>query len=219
MQDAVAEDRRARAEPTGWLVNRFVVPASRLAELPDADLRLSVVVDGPTRLDDPRIESVEVRADLDRVGGSTLEVYVELPADAELEDWIPELAARGLRAKLRCGGTSVPTAARVAAFVRACRRHEVAFKATAGLHHPIRTDGEHGFLNLLAAAAFGDEEAILGDAQTTSFSLDDGALRWRDRQASASEVARVRRELFVGFGSCSVREPVDDLTALGVLPT
>jgi hypothetical protein len=218
MPDAIAEDRRARSEPTGWLLNRFVVPASRLADVPDADLRLSVVMDRPTRLGDPRIEAVEVPGDPDRLEVSALEVYVEMPADAEVADWIPALAVRGLRAKLRCGGASVPTNARVAAFVRACRDHGVAFKATAGLHHPIRRDGEHGFLNLLAAAVLGDEDAILADADARSFTIDDGALRWRDRAANASEITRVRRGLFVGFGSCSVREPVDDLTALGILP-
>jgi hypothetical protein len=28
------------------------------------------------------------------------------------------------------------------------------FKATAGLHHPVRSNGEHGFLNVLAAVVF-----------------------------------------------------------------
>jgi hypothetical protein len=218
MPEALAEDRRVRAEPTGWLVNRFVVPASRLADLPGADLPLSVVLDRRVGLDDSRIEAVEVPGDPDGLEVSRAEVYVELPTEADVAAWIPDLAARGLRAKLRCGGASVPTVARVAAFVRACRDHRVAFKATAGLHHPVRRDGGHGFLNLLAAAALGDEEAILEDADATSFSLDDEALRWRDRAVSAAAIARVRRDLFVSFGSCSVQEPVDDLTALGILP-
>jgi hypothetical protein len=40
MADALAEDARVRAEPTGWIVNRFVVPASRLGELDDRPLPL-----------------------------------------------------------------------------------------------------------------------------------------------------------------------------------
>ena len=50
-----------------------------------------------------------------------------------------------------------------------------------------------------------------------AFSLSEGALRWREREAGAAEVARVRRSLFGGFGSCSVAEPADELRALGIL--
>src|SRR5579875_2308885 len=70
-----------------------------------------------------------------------------------------EVAARGLRAKIRCGGERVPSVEELAAFVRDCRERGIVFKATAGLHHAYPTAaGEHGFLNLLAAAVFGDEE-------------------------------------------------------------
>src|SRR2546422_5361908 len=40
--------------------------------------------------------------------------------------------------------------------------------------------------------------------------------RSRDRSAGADELARVRRELFAGFGSCSAQEPIDELEALGL---
>jgi hypothetical protein len=53
--------------------------------------------------------------------------------------------------KLRCGGARVPSAGEVAEFIRRCRYEGLRFKATAGLHHALPTDGEHGFLNLLAA--------------------------------------------------------------------
>ena len=93
------------------------------------------------------------------------------------------------------------------------------FKATAGLHHAVRANGEHGFLNLLAAVVFdGEEEAALADADPTAFALDAGSFTWRDRSASAGELARVRRELFHSIGSCSFFEPVDELEALGMLP-
>jgi hypothetical protein len=77
----------------------------------------------------------------------------------------------------------------------------IPFKATAGLHHPVRRDDEHGFLNLLSAAVFGDEEAALAETEP-----------------AAEELAGVRQRLFVSIGSCSFREPIDDLTALGVFP-
>jgi hypothetical protein len=94
----------------------------------------------------------------------------------------------------------------------------IPFKATAGLHHPIRHDDEHGFLNLLSAAVFGDEEAALAETEPHAFSLTADTLRWRNREAGAEKLATVRRRLLVSIGSCSFREPVDDLTALGVFP-
>ena len=47
--------------------------------------------------------------------------------------------------------------------------------------------------------------------------LDAGGLRWRDREAGADELARVRREQLVAVGSCSFFEPVDELQELGIL--
>ena len=105
----------------------------------------------------------------------------------------------------------------LAEFVQACRRLEIPFKATAGLHQPLRHDDEHGFLNVLAAAVFGDEEEALEEEDPGAFAVDGDAFRWRDRSADAEEIALVRRDLFVSFGSCSAREPIDGLAALGLL--
>jgi hypothetical protein len=213
MADALAEDARARAAPEGWLVRRFVVPASRLDELGDADLPLSVVVDAPYDGGDPRVEAVESRPGADPGGlvGLAPEVYVELPTDLE------RLAALALRAKVRCGGAVVPTVEELASLVRRCRERGLPFKATAGLHHAVRRDGQHGFLNLLAAAVFGDEEAALAEEDPGAFALTSDGLAWRDRSAGAKELAAVRGRLFAGFGSCSVAEPVEELQALGTL--
>src|SRR5579875_1636751 len=132
-REALAEDRRARASEHAWLLGRLVWPASALAELPqDEERALALVEAGVERQDDA--------------------VYLE---GVPLE----EVAARGVRAKVRCGGEQVPTVEELAAFVRGCRERGIVFKATAGLHHAYPTAaGEHGFLNLLAAAVFGDEE-------------------------------------------------------------
>jgi hypothetical protein len=215
--DALAEEERIRASEHGWLVGRFVARASQLAELGDVPLRLTVVLDDDAapRVD-PRVEAVEVppavAADVDT---TVEEVYVERPVDGL--DWLDEVAALGRRAKVRCGGASVPSVAELAAFVRRCRKLGVPFKATAGLHHPVAAPGRHGFLNLLAAATFGDEERALADEDPTAFALGDGRFAWRGREAGAAEIARVRRDVFVSFGSCSVAEPVEDLEALGLL--
>jgi hypothetical protein len=213
MDAALEEDARVRAAPEAWLVRRFVVPASRLEELGDADLPLALVLDAPYGGGDRRVEAVEARpgADPDVVAGLAPEVYVELPSDLE------RLASLGQRAKVRCGGAAVPSVAELADVVRRCRELGLVFKATAGLHHAVRTGGEHGFLNLLAAAVFGDEEAALAEEDAGTFSLDATAFRWRDDSATGAEVARVREGLFAGFGSCSVAEPVDELRALSIL--
>ena len=118
---------------------------------------------------------------------------------------------------MRCGGAAIPPVPALAEFVQACRRLEIPFKATAGLHQPLRHDDEHGFLNVLAAAVFGDEEEALEEEDPGAFAVDGDAFRWRDRSAGAEEIALVRRDLFVSFGSCSAREPIDGLAALGLL--
>ena len=142
------------------------------------------------------------------------EVYVELPASGEGLD---DVAAAGYRAKVRCGGVSAPGVEQLASFVRACREQGVAFKATAGLHHAVAAEGRHGFLNLLAAVLFGDEEAALAERDESAFELDAGAFAWRGRSAGVEQIERARRESFLAFGSCDAREPADELRALGFL--
>jgi hypothetical protein len=119
--------------------------------------------------------------------------------------------------KIRCGGARIPPVDEVAAFVRRCRERGLLFKATAGLHHAYPTEaGEHGFLNLLAAAVFGDEEEALR-APRGSFELDSASFRWRTREADAERCARTRETLFASIGSCSFFEPVGELEELGIL--
>jgi hypothetical protein len=186
LPDALAEDRRARASPDAWLLGRFVVPAG----ITFAGRELAVVEAGVERQD-----GVE---------------YLEGVAPAEA-------AKLGARAKVRCGGNSTPTVQELAAFVRGCREHGVVFKATAGLHHAYPTEaGEHGFLNLLAAVVFGDEEEALC-AGPGSFALDEQSFRWSARAAGADELSRLREELFHSIGSCSFFEPVGELHELGLL--
>jgi hypothetical protein len=190
--EALAEDRRARASEHAWLLGRLVWPAALVGELDASDEReVAFVETGIERHDE-------------------VEYLEDVPLD--------EIAARGVRAKLRCGGEQIPPVDEVAAFVRGCRERGLVFKATAGLHHAYPTAaGEHGFLNLLAAAVFGDEEAALA-APAGSFELDAEAFRWDGRSASPRQLADVRAALFHSIGSCSFFEPVDELERLGMLP-
>jgi hypothetical protein len=136
--------------------------------------------------------------------------------------------------KLRCGGlepSDYPSAGQLAFAVAACRRAGVPFKATAGLHHPLRHQDEgagarmHGFLNLFGAAVLAQagqmpEEAVaemLEDGSAESFRFADGSFGWKEHEASAGEVEAARHELATSYGSCSFDEPRDDLRALGLL--
>jgi hypothetical protein len=118
------------------------------------------------------------------------------------------------RTKLRCGGARIPPIEEVAQFIRHHRAHRVRFKATAGLHHALPTDGEHGFLNLLAACVFGDEEEMLA---TRDIGLDAESFRASGRAAGPEDCARMRRELFASIGACSFAEPIDELKAMRIL--
>ena len=189
--EALAEDRRARQSEHAWLLGRLVWPASRLAELPQDEGRALAVVDSGNERQDEA-------------------VYLEgVPLD--------EVAARGLRAKIRCGGERVPTVEELAELIRGCRDRGLVFKATAGLHHAYPTEkGEHGFLNVLAAAVFGDEEEALRE-RAPAFALDVTSFRWRDREALPTRLADVRASLFHSVGTCSFFEPVAELEQLGLL--
>jgi hypothetical protein len=189
--EALAEDRRARASEHAWLLGRLVWPAAQLSELPQDEGRsLAVVEAGSERQDEA--------------------VYLEgVPLD--------EVAARGLRAKIRCGGERIPTVEELAELVRGCRARGLVFKATAGLHHAYPTDaGEHGFLNLLAAAVFGHEEEALRE-RPPAFALDAVSFRWRDQEALPARLADVRASLFHSIGTCSFFEPAEELEGLGIL--
>ncbi len=220
LHDALEEDRRARESASAFVLARFVCPASRLEELPDVGRGVSVVLDAPLGANG-RVEAVETRTpdDLASLVRVLPEVYVEVPLDDAVEERLDALAARGLRAKVRCGGAMVPSVAQLARFVRACNERGLVFKATAGLHHAIGRDGEHGFLNLLAAVVFGDEEEeALEERDADAFALNADGFSWRDRSAGPEELVAARRDRLHSIGSCSFFEPVEELEALGVLP-
>lgn len=218
--EALAEDARAAGSPHAFMLARLVWPASALGEISSSERAISAVFDAPLRADVP-IQAIEVqyRDELESLVGLADEVYVEVPLDDALDERLDAVAALDLHAKVRCGGAEAPSTPDLARFVRACRERDLSFKATAGLHHAVRTNGEHGFLNLLAAAVFdGDEEAALDESDAAAFGVDASTFAWQHRSASADKLARVRRERLHAIGSCSFFEPVEELEALGVLP-
>jgi hypothetical protein len=229
MEDALAEDRAARASEYAWMMNRFVCPASRLDELGEPTAPLSVVLDAPLRasvtsletpLSEPRPDSRELLRTAMALRELSHEVYFELVLGERWRDTVPAavgaIAAVGGRVKLRCGGDFVPSVDQVALVLVSCRQAGVAMKAAAGLHHPLRRGEQHGFLNLLCAAVMADS----GDADTKVLCQVLGAedvTELPTGDLTLEEVRSARRRLLKGFGSCSWRDPVAGLRELGWL--
>ena len=162
--------------------------------------------------------------------------YFEVPLTANVEAIVKAIAAVGGRAKIRTGGVTrdaFPAARDILRFLVACARENVAFKATAGLHHPVRgsfnltykpqseTGTMYGFLNVFLAAALlrrGEPESVvlevLGESDARAFDFSNEYIGWRGHRVDATALREIRRQFAISFGSCSFREPVDELTAL-----
>jgi hypothetical protein len=153
------------------------------------------------------------------------EVFVELSGHVDAAAALPELARAGVRAKLRSGGTSAaafPSVDAVARFVHAAVAAGVPFKATAGLHNALRHRDEdtgfahHGFLNLLAATSAALAGADLAAVARLVAVTEPEPLLEVLQALDPGQAAAVRQS-FVGFGTCSTVEPVEDLAGLGLL--
>jgi hypothetical protein len=212
-EEALEEDRRAVASPHAFILGRLVWSASRLGELSARERRISVVLDASLP-DGARVDAVEVPPgfDLDAVP-AVAEVYVEVPLDDDLESHLEAVEKRRFRAKVRCSGAP----ANLEWFMLECRARDITYKATAGLHHALRSKDEYGFLNLLAASVFADEGA-LHDDDPERFEIRPDGFRWGSQVAGPSEIAEARTRRLHSFGSCSFFEPVEELEALGALP-
>lgn len=160
--------------------------------------------------------------------------FFELPIDADPRGMIAALVGCDAGAKVRTGGVTAdlyPTTGDLARFLHSCAAVEVPFKATAGLHHPVRHQSqqagawEFGFLNVFVAAAFAIcQEApidgiaeILEETDLAAFAFADDRIGWRDRTLEVAEVEDARLGFAISFGSCSFDEPAADLRSAGLL--
>jgi hypothetical protein len=184
-----------------------------------------------------RAASAERIAEVARGIPTWAAAFIEVPLEPDPEPLVAALAAAGLRAKARTGGITadaIPPAGPIVRFLAACIRHGVAFKATAGLHHPLRAEHSltyeagapravmHGYLNVFLAAALlraggTEEEArlLLEEQDPAAFTADANGVAWRGRRFAAAELAAARG-LALSFGSCSFTEPVADLATLNL---
>jgi hypothetical protein len=166
--------------------------------------------------------------------------YFELPLTKELPDLVAAVALSGQRAKIRTGGVTpgaFPGTHDIVRFVRSCLAANVPFKATAGLHHPVRCfrpltyeanspkGTMHGFLNLFLMTGFAREgykpsmlEDVMEEEFEEVFAFDAGGVKWRGEYTlNQWQIELLRAKGIQSFGSCSFDEPVADLQKLGIL--
>lgn len=255
-------DRHRRAQDS-WALGRFVVPLARWTEL-DTCVRdltatgeiwpvsiLAAPADAKAirelkTIDRSRLvfQAVESKvSSAAEVKGAALlarpgtELFVELDLAGDLPAMAAELKRFGVAAKIRTGGVTedaIPSAQQIVAFLRACHKARVRFKATAGLHHAVRGDYRltyendppigvmFGFLNVAMAAALlwngRDDDvllAVLDERSKDAFVFTDTEASWQNERLTKKEIDDAR-SFFTGFGSCSFSEP---MTEIGLAPT
>jgi hypothetical protein len=266
LNESVAHYAHVWRSTERWLLGRLIVPSVSLPEFdelasqgledgsevsvvlgarPETQLAQALGFAGRRNikyriasLEFPPLGASEVR-DLSRSVPNTIETFFEVPVETGFERCINVIAASGALAKVRTGGVTAaafPSPERLVGFLEACSSAGVAFKATAGLHHPARgcypltyepgsrSEIMHGFLNVSLAAAIvytggGSSEAVAALQETSAemFEFRPDGLVWRGRTIAVDDLAASRRLFFRSFGSCSVREPIDELARLRLL--
>jgi len=265
MDDVAANYASYLQSADAWALGRLIVPVARLDELSaamaahvDAKLapwRISALAEPAADAQRIRlwnasanhavVDTVELRAtspdaitDIAR-SFADVTVYVEFPLASDSTPYLDAIVRADVRAKIRTGGVTpdaFPPSEQIARFLRGCADRTLAFKATAGLHHPLRnsyrlTYAPHspqadmfGFLNVFVAGALArkglpERELIdvLEERDPSALKFDDGCIRWRSEEVDIQNLTDIRTTFALAFGSCSFREPIDDLHQLGML--
>lgn len=208
------------------------------------------------------VDSIEIKvnstAELNRLAEScpqSLDCYFEIDCQNDPAAMLEMLArVRGSRApqngngesaknpqrlfaKIRTGSVianQIPSIEQVSRFIAACARDFVPFKATAGLHHPIRNEYRltyetnadcgtmHGFLNMFVATLFAyeyqlDEQNIaniLHERVANNFHFEDDRIQWHHLTIGLDRIEVLRTLSIQSFGSCSFAEPTTELCEL-----
>ena len=188
-----------------WLV----VGKAELDRVPsELDGTLSVL----TNADEPRAAAIEAK----QVVPGAKAAYCEVPIQA-----LDDVKRAGCFAKIRTGGVTpetIPSVEGVAAFILACADHRLPFKATAGLHHPVRAMQPltyeasppralmHGFLNVFLAATFAwhGQRAI----EPVLAEMDPSVFRFGERAGGVTGRSINRKSAMPfahSFGSCCLK--------------
>ncbi|HET8548736.1 MAG TPA: hypothetical protein VFL57_12055 [Bryobacteraceae bacterium] len=259
MATAVRCYEEYRASEYAWMLGNFVAPAGRLAELAALARR-----DGPpwsvNALVGPniageldaieefqhtgtgRVEWIEVKvSSAEQIRAIRERVPRRLGIYFEFTDLALMKAVRdaGARAKVRTGGATaeaIPAAVELARFMVSAGTHEIPLKATAGLHHPVRSEYAltykkdsqhatmHGFVNVLLAAVFAchgvaleELTELLEERSPGAFGFEPDGVTWRYHRLTNMQIRCARERAVASFGSCSFIEPVEELRAAGLL--
>lgn len=185
-----------------------------------------------------KVSGVEAtRATIERLPPDT-SCFLEYTDKADPEILVEQISqvldGRALMAKIRTGGVTpdlIPPPNEVARFIATCAKFDVGFKATAGLHHPIRgpfrltyeneapTSLLFGYLNVFVATMIAFEHfvseniliEILANEDPERFVFEESQLRWDDLCVSKERVIEFRNRGIISFGSCSFLEPTNEL--------
>ncbi len=258
LANAIDHYRRFRTSADAWMLGSFVLPASQVTAFQSAtqttappDERLShwpvslLVEAADLPPDGLHVVAVEAKTNDPAVVRRLVEqwptahVFIELDPTDEREVMWATLRELGAGAKIRTGGTTAdafPSPETVASFILRAADWRVPFKATAGLHHPIRAvhpltyapDSPqgimHGFLNVFLAAAFAwhgmapdNVERVLLEEDVSNFQFTDAGVTWHCQTLPTEAIVAARQSFCRSYGSCSFDEPRADLRALGLL--
>ena len=238
-----------------WALGNLILPVSALAKFEQlsgtANLPVSVVLGGdpereleqishsvrPYHIFECKLPNADRIAPIMRSLPVGARVFFEVELGSVSAGLLTAIRAAGAYAKIRTGGVvqaATPASKDVAHFMFECARRRLTFKATAGLHHPLRNHYRltyeenppvgmmHGFINVIFAAAIlyagaleAEACAVLEETKPTAFLFHSDRVSWRDRSVTLHDIAETRRVLFAGFGSCSFTEPVEESRALG----
>ena len=110
---------------------------------------------------------------------------------------------------------------------------DVPWKATAGLHHPLRCQNdtvgamEFGFLNVFLAGMLArSDENVTADDLTSlltcdaadEFSFDETGVSWGSHRFDIDAIEDTRISFALSYGSCNFEDSWSDLRSLGLLP-
>ncbi len=184
------------------------------------------------------IQASEITAKAKRIP-ENITAFFEIPQLVGLSEYITPLALTRSRAKIRTGGLTqeaFPPIDELVKFLRVCMAANVPFKATAGLHHPLRCQKPltyepdapsglmHGFLNLFLSAAFLRQNLnntfvheLMADTSAEDLRFDDTKIYWKKHELDVQQVLLMRKRGAISFGSCSFIEPIEELQQLSVI--
>ncbi len=221
-----------------WSISLLASDPAQLAEIPALNQRYHgwLVIDTV----EIKAERLEQIAAINAAVPENVTVFVEIPHDPDPSSLIAALRSTGLRAKLRTGGiiaAAFPEPEQILRFLHACISNGVAYKATAGLHHPLRgqyrltyaTDSDlgwmYGYLNIILASALLQENAAHQEVIAALLEHDPAAIQltaqrlsWRNWHFEADDLQAVRQSGLIAFGSCSFEEPINEFASFSEQP-